>query len=316
VNARSLTLTLTAPTRPAGRSGRKGLLVIGDEDVCTAVAVTAPLRGRVMAGRLHPTGPQRLVPDGWDELVIDARLLRTVAEERPELLRRASRVWLVASESTTLPPFTPPLPRLGRVLKRVLDVVLSVIGLLLMLPLLAVVLVAVRCESAGPVIFKQVRMGANGRRFRMYKVRTMYQGNDDSDHRRYVADLIAGLAEPRAGVFKLTDDPRVTRVGRLLRHLSIDELPQLWNVLKGDMSLVGPRPPLPGETELYSAEAWERLAVRPGITGLWQVSGRSQLSFDEMVSLDVNYWKGWTLWSDLAILLRTPKAVLSGRGAA
>jgi lipopolysaccharide/colanic/teichoic acid biosynthesis glycosyltransferase len=175
---------------------------------------------------------------------------------------------------------------------------------------------AVRWDSRGPAIFRQVRMGANGRRFQLYKLRTMHHGNDDRVHREYVAQLITGGGQRHDRMYKLVDDPRVTRVGRVLRHFSIDEVPQLWNVLKGDMSLVGPRPPLPHETQLYSASAWRRLRVKPGITGLWQVSGRSELSFDEMVSLDVSYWRRWSLRSDLAILLKTPRTVLSGRGAA
>ncbi len=180
----------------------------------------------------------------------------------------------------------------------------------------ALAALAVRLTSPGPALFVQTRVGRHGRHYRLYKLRTMYQGNDDRAHRAYVARLIAGAGERCDGVYKLVDDPRITRVGRVLRKLSIDELPQLWNVLKGDMSLVGPRPPLPHETELYPARAWGRLRVKPGITGLWQVSGRCELSFEDMVSLDVRYWQRWSFLSDLRILLKTPGTVFSRRGAA
>jgi lipopolysaccharide/colanic/teichoic acid biosynthesis glycosyltransferase len=256
---------------------------------------------------------------GWDELVVESGVLDDHPDEARELLRRAQRLWVVkpeddaAQESRRL--FGNPLPLVGRCVKRVLDIVLSIVGLLVTLPVVLLAMVAVRCETPGPAIFRQERVGANGRRFQIYKIRTMQHGNDDTAHREFVAKLIAGTAEACSEVFKLTADPRITRVGRVLRRFSIDELPQFWNVLKGDMSVVGPRPPLPSETELYSARAWERLRVKPGITGLWQVSGRCRLSFDEMVSLDVRYWERWTLRRDAAILLKTPKVVLAGKGA-
>jgi lipopolysaccharide/colanic/teichoic acid biosynthesis glycosyltransferase len=280
------------------------------------VAEAPSFRGRRLAGHLEADDLAFGTPDGWDEVVVDPHLIGRLATDRPDLLRRARKVWVGTFGSGGPSPFVAPLPRLGRGIKRALDVILALVGLVLALPLLAICMVAVRCESAGPVIFRQVRMGANGRRFWMYKLRTMYRGNDDAAHQRYVAQLIAGTAERCGDIFKLADDPRITRVGRFLRHFSLDELPQLWNVLRGDMSLVGPRPPLPGETELYSAEAWQRLRVRPGITGLWQVSGRCQLTFDEMVALDIRYWTGWKLRSDVVILLKTPRAVFAGRGAA
>jgi lipopolysaccharide/colanic/teichoic acid biosynthesis glycosyltransferase len=209
-----------------------------------------------------------------------------------------------------------PLPTGGRIVKRALDIVLALVGLVLVLPALIVAMVAVRLDSPGPVLFRQIRVGLNGRRFRLYKLRTMYHGSDDRVHREYVARLIAGADERNDGIYKLTRDPRITRVGRFLRQYSIDEVPQLWNVLKGDMSLVGPRPALPHETELYPAGAWARVRVKPGITGLWQVSGRCELSFEDMVSLDVRYWQRWTLLQDFLILLKTPKTIFSGRGAA
>ena len=256
----------------------------------------------------------------WHQVLIDPAVLDQVRDRHPEILRTARRVWVVpphapASDAAVTSPENP-LPLGGRLVKRALDILLALVGLLLVLPVLLVAMVAVRLDSSGPALFKQVRVGVNGRRFRLYKVRTMRNGNDDRGHREYVARLIAGSNEQCDGVYKLAHDPRITSVGRFLRHYSLDELPQLWNVLKGDMSLVGPRPALPHETELYPAHAWARLRVKPGVTGLWQVSGRSELSFDDMVSLDLRYWQQWTLLSDIVILLKTPGTVLSGKGAA
>ena len=296
----------------------KGLLVIGDESV-RSLAAEAPPRTRrsVTAFAAHPG---EAVAEGWDELLIDGPSLEEVCRSDPDILRRARRVWVVGDRAPhgkgAGNPFQHPFPATGRVLKRAIDVVIALLSLLLALPVLALAMVAVRLESPGPALFHQVRMGANGRRFRVHKLRTMHHGNDDRAHRAYVARLISGADERYGAVYKMVHDPRVTRIGRLLRQFSIDEVPQLWNVLKGDMSLVGPRPPLPHETELYSAEAWGRLRVKPGITGLWQVSGRSTLSFEEMVSLDVGYWQRWSLWSDLAILVKTPRTVISGKGTA
>ncbi len=192
-----------------------------------------------------------------------------------------------------------PLSQRARWFKRALDIILSIVGMVLSFPLLAVALLAVKLDSRGPAFFSQLRVGENGRPFRMFKIRTMFHGNSDDEHR----------------AFKLMDDRRVTRVGRVLRRLSIDELPQLWNVLHGDMSLVGPRPPLPTEVELYDAVAWQRLRVKPGLTGLWQVSGRCRLSFEDMVLLDVEYWQNWSMAMDLRILLRTVRVVFAGDGA-
>lgn len=205
---------------------------------------------------------------------------------------------------------------LQRRAKRILDVCLASLLLLATLPLLAAASVAIVLDSPGPAIFSQMRAGAGGRPFRLYKLRTMVHGNDASEHIAYVAALISGRADAHRGMFKLVEDRRVTRVGRWLRSCSIDELPQLVNVLRGEMSMVGPRPALPAEVALYDADTHERLRGRPGMTGLAQVSGRCQLSFDEMVRLDVEYLRTWNLALDLRILLRTPRAVLSRRGAA
>jgi len=193
-----------------------------------------------------------------------------------------------------------------------------VVLLCLLGPLLALVAAAIKVNSKGPVIFRQVRVGQHGQPFNFLKFRSMYVGSDAAIHREYVTTFISGGAPPIGtdGVYKITNDPRVTAVGRWLRKSSLDELPQLWNVLRGDMSLVGPRPPIPYECECYAL--WHRrrvLEVKPGITGLWQVTGRSRLNFDDMVRLDLKYSKQWSIWLDIKILLQTPKAVLMGEGA-
>ncbi|HEV3365344.1 MAG TPA: sugar transferase [Acidimicrobiia bacterium] len=203
----------------------------------------------------------------------------------------------------------------ARALKRGIDVIAALVLLLVTLPLLVAAVVAIRLTSPGPALFRQRRLGTRGRPFTLYKLRTMALDTCDAVHQAYVADLIGGRAQPINGVFKLGRDQRVTLVGALLRRYSIDELPQLWNVLRGDMSLVGPRPPLPREAALYDARMWERLQVKPGLTGLWQVSGRCKLSFDEMVELDLRYARSWSVWLEIKILMRTPLAVMSGTGA-
>ncbi|HZU06901.1 MAG TPA: undecaprenyl-phosphate glucose phosphotransferase [Chloroflexota bacterium] len=193
--------------------------------------------------------------------------------------------------------------------KRAMDVVIASIGLTLFAPLWLLIALAIRLDSPGPVLFRQERVGRGGTRFYLLKFRSMRQDAD-----RIVQELLA-YNEATGPLFKMRNDPRLTRVGRVLRRWSLDEWPQLWNVLKGEMSLVGPRPPLPREVEQYEPWHYRRLEVSPGITGLWQVSGRSELSFDEMVMLDLYYIENWSLGLDLRILLRTIPAVFRGRGA-
>ena len=195
------------------------------------------------------------------------------------------------------------------ILKRAMDVVVSLALLVLLAPLMLLIAAAIKLDSPGPVFFKQVRVGKNGRKFVMYKFRSMYEGAEEELER------LRALNEADGPIFKLRDDPRCTRVGRILRRLSLDELPQLYNVLRGEMSLVGPRPPLPSEVAQYKEWHKKRLAVSPGMTGLWQVSGRSQLSFDEMVLLDLYYIENWSPLMDLRILLRTIPKVILGDGA-
>jgi exopolysaccharide biosynthesis polyprenyl glycosylphosphotransferase len=194
-------------------------------------------------------------------------------------------------------------------LKRALDVILTSLGLLVLAPLLVAIAIAIKLDSPGPVFYRQERVGKDGRRFWILKFRSMRQDADQ---------LLAALREHNEAsgpLFKMRVDPRVTRVGRVLRRLSLDELPQLFNVLKGEMSLVGPRPPIPSEVEQY--EDWQhgRLRAMPGITGLWQVSGRSEVPFHDMVRLDLHYIRNWSLGLDLEILWRTIPAVLTSRGA-
>jgi lipopolysaccharide/colanic/teichoic acid biosynthesis glycosyltransferase len=181
-------------------------------------------------------------------------------------------------------------------------------------PLLLIVTILVGATSAGPVLFRQTRVGRAGVPFRMLKFRTMRDGCDDGVHRDYIRQLLADQAEAHEGLYKLVDDPRVTRVGAVLRRLSIDELPQLLNVLKGDMTLVGPRPALPFEAELFPAWATPRYLVAPGVTGLWQVSGRNRLTMLQGLELDVEYVEQRSFVVDLRILVRTVPAVLD-RGA-
>lgn len=209
-----------------------------------------------------------------------------------------------------------PLSLADRFVKRSIDVVGALVGLAIFLPVLLIAAIAVKLDSPGPVLFTQERVGQCGRKFRILKLRTMHKNNDGTAHLEYVAALMRGEAHSEDGVFKLTADPRITRVGRTLRKLSIDEIPQLVNVLLGHMSLVGPRPPMAEEVTLYDEWTWQRLRVKPGLTGLWQVSGRCELDFHEMVELDLRYQEAWSPILELSILLKTPAAVLSARGAA
>jgi exopolysaccharide biosynthesis polyprenyl glycosylphosphotransferase len=194
--------------------------------------------------------------------------------------------------------------------KRLFDIVVAGILLLLLLPLFLTVAVAIRLEDAGPVLFKQQRVGRWGALFTMWKFRSMYT---DAEARKAA---LMQRNEMQGGVlFKMKDDPRVTKVGRLIRKTSIDELPQLWNVLRGDMSLVGPRPPVPSEVDEYSLSDRRRLEAIPGITCIWQVSGRSDIPFDQQVELDVEYIQSQSFLTDIKILLRTVPALLLGTGA-
>ncbi len=196
-----------------------------------------------------------------------------------------------------------------RTMKRGIDISLSLIGILLTLPVWVVVAIAIKCDSRGPVIFKQIRVGKDGHLFTFYKFRSMHLGAEEMKIK------LKHLSTAEGPIFKIKDDPRVTRIGRFLRRTTLDELPQLFNVLKGEMSLVGPRPPLPEEVALYTPLQRKRLDVTPGLTCLWQVSGRSEVSFSEWVQLDLYYIQHQSLLLDIKILIRTIPAVLSRRGA-
>ncbi|MER3437193.1 MAG: undecaprenyl-phosphate glucose phosphotransferase, partial [Chloroflexota bacterium] len=199
---------------------------------------------------------------------------------------------------------------LNYVVKRSIDILLATSVLLVMALPMLVIAILIRRDSPGPVLFRQVRIGRDGRPFVMLKFRCMIDGADEQR-----AELIRTHHGVDPRLFKLRDDPRLTRVGRWLRRWSLDELPQFINVLRGQMSVVGPRPPLPEEVERYEEWHRQRLLVTPGLTGLWQINGRSNLTFDEMVRLDLYYAEHWSPWLDVKIVLRTIPAVLTGRGA-
>jgi lipopolysaccharide/colanic/teichoic acid biosynthesis glycosyltransferase len=202
---------------------------------------------------------------------------------------------------------------------RALDVAVSAVLLLVLLPVFLILAAAIRLDSPGRVLYRQRRVGRDLDPFTVNKFRTMHSGAGHETHRQFVIGLIAGqqhAQDDEPNFFKMANDNRVTRVGRFLRKSSLDELPQLWNVLRGDMSLVGPRPPIPYEVEHYPPHWFDRFAVKPGMTGLWQVSGRSELTLEEMIALDVEYARSRSLWTNLKILARTVPVVFVGRGAA
>jgi lipopolysaccharide/colanic/teichoic acid biosynthesis glycosyltransferase len=212
--------------------------------------------------------------------------------------------------------------RFPTLIKRGIDILGSSALLLLFAPVLAAIALAIKLTSKGSIIFEQERLGQFGTTFTCLKFRTMHMNSDSRIHFEYVNSFIAGrdakrnVTKSEHAIYKMTDDPRITWVGRFLRRISFDEFPQLWNVLRGEMSLVGPRPPLPYEFDVY--DYWHRRRVcesKPGVTGLWQVNGRSRVCFDDMVRLDLRYSREWSLWLDLKILMATPLAVLTGIGA-
>ncbi|HVP42855.1 MAG TPA: sugar transferase [Terriglobales bacterium] len=208
----------------------------------------------------------------------------------------------------------------AQVMKRALDIVGSATAILMLSPVFLVIAALIKLTSKGPVLFRQNRVGQYGAPFTFLKFRSMYLNSDSKIHQEYVTSFISGKGKRHAskdgGIYKITNDPRVTPLGRFIRRTSLDELPQFFNVLRGDMSLVGPRPPVPYEFEAY--DVWHRkrvFEVKPGITGLWQIKGRSRTNFDDMVRLDLQYARNWSIWMDIKILLQTPGAVFSGDGA-
>ncbi len=215
--------------------------------------------------------------------------------------------------------FREPLSDFARGTKRLSDLIIASLTLALLSPFWLFIALLIKLDSKGPIFYAQERVGMDGRIFVVYKFRTMHMNADSEIHREYQRKFIAGDADANVGdakkpAYKLRNDPRITRVGRLLRHLSLDEVPQLLNVLRGDMSVVGPRPPIPYEVEAYELRHRKRLDMKPGMTGLWQVSGRNRLPFEEMVKLDLFYIENWSLLFDLKIILRTVMVMLRGDG--
>jgi exopolysaccharide biosynthesis polyprenyl glycosylphosphotransferase len=326
------------------RLARGPVLVLGDTERAHRIAMG--LRERDARGRavsLHPLsavtpqGAARLVAErGYGEVVIEpnGRGLDEVLDVAFACLDARADVGVVSPRFQTVIGRSAigdldgiPVLRLHRhdlagpeaVVKRLVDVVGSAVGLVVLSPVLLAIAVAVRLSSPGPILFRQDRMGRRGTRFSMLKFRTMEHGNDARIHQEYLRELIrsgaaADTTEDGAKVYKLTRDPRVTRVGAWLRALSLDELPQLWNVLRGEMSLVGPRPCVGYEWEMYRPWQRRRLDVLPGCTGLWQVTARSHVGFEEMVILDLHYAHHGSVASDLKLIFQTVPAMLRGRG--
>lgn len=202
---------------------------------------------------------------------------------------------------------------MGKLLaKRVLDVFMASLLLILALPIIVITSFAIAIESSGPVIFEQERIGKDKKVFKFFKLRSMFTGSDERIHKQYIKELLSTAAGDikKDSLYKLTDDKRITRVGRFIRRTSIDELPQLYNVLKGDMSMVGPRPAIPYELGYYDQHMMKRFSVKPGITGLWQTSARYRVGYKEMVELDVLYASTWNILMDIRILFKTVKVVL------
>jgi exopolysaccharide biosynthesis polyprenyl glycosylphosphotransferase len=215
--------------------------------------------------------------------------------------------------------FREPLSNGARLLKRTFDLIFSALAITLLFPVWLMIALLIKLDSRGPVFYAQERVGMDGRLFLLYKFRTMKAGADSQVHREYQKAFIAGRAEASVGTdnkptYKLLSDPRITRIGKILRRTSLDEVPQVLNVLLGDMSLVGPRPPIPYEVEAYELWHRKRLDMKPGVTGLWQVSGRNRLPFEEMVRLDLFYIENWSLLLDLKIIVRTGFVMMGGQG--
>lgn len=202
------------------------------------------------------------------------------------------------------------LPRGYRIAKRALDVIVASIALVLLAPLMLLIALAIKMDSPGPVLFRQIRIGKGGKPFWFFKFRSMVKNAEQMKRELITKNEVRG-----GPVFKMRNDPRITRVGRFLRRYSLDELPQLIHVLHGEMSLVGPRPPLPSEVASYGEWELRRLSVTPGLTCLWQISGRSDIGFREWVELDHIYIDTMSFWTDLKILLFTIPAVITGKGA-
>jgi exopolysaccharide biosynthesis polyprenyl glycosylphosphotransferase len=274
-----------------------------DGDIASAIAACSADTVALTSGNLSSEELQEL---SWELEKLDVNLVVSpgmVDIAGPRLtIRPAGGVALIHVDK-------PQYSGAKQLQKRMFDTCFSLFVLLVVSPLLLAAAIAVKLTSAGPVFYRSVRVGLDGEPFHMIKFRSMVDGAD-----RKVAEL-ASLNEGCGVLFKIRQDPRVTPVGRFLRRYSIDELPQFINVLRGEMSVVGPRPPLPSEAESYDKKVRRRLLVRPGITGLWQVSGRSDLSWEDSVRLDISYVENWAMMSDVLIVVGTVRAVLRGSGA-
>ena len=238
-------------------------------------------------------------PQNGNDVTAIARLLK---ENNDRMRRQPQSVMKMKIWYTTV--------KISVFLKRFFDIVISISALIVLFPLFAVLALLVKYSSRGPVFFVQERVGRYGRHFRFYKFRSMYV---DAERRRQ--ELLQYNQSGDGVIFKMKNDPRITPVGRFIRKTSLDELPQFINVLFGDMSLVGPRPPLPSEVAQYSLEDRKRLNIKPGLTCLWQIRGRSDIPFKKQLSLDKEYIQSQSLWNDFLILLKTIPAIISGRGA-
>lgn len=337
-----LTLVRALAIRIYPRVSRGSVLVIGDSERIQRIAdeihdrdarerdfATLPLRGTTPTDLMscvaaNGVGEVIIEPSGSGlESVLD--LAFAALDERAEVRVLSSQFRMLGNgraEDVEMPVLRfrrADLAGPEAVLRRAIDIVGSAVGLVLLAPILAAIAVAVRCSSPGPALFRQERVGLRGRRFTMLKFRTMADGNDPAKHREYLQSYIregapASVSEDGTRIYKLAQDPRVTPIGRWLRSLSLDELPQLWNVLRGEMSLVGPRPCLPYEWDLYRPWQRRRLDVKPGCTGLWQVTARSRVSFEDMVLLDLHYAHHGSVASDLWLIAQTVPAMLRGRG--
>ena len=233
---------------------------------------------------------------------LDVKIVPDLFGFRPQALEDVGNIPVLTLHEEAI-------PATGLLLKRLLDVCVSSAALLILTPVLGIVALCIRCDSPGPVLYGAPRVGRKGRRFRCFKFRTMVSGAD------LVKDVLRARNQREGPFFKIANDPRITRVGRFLRHFSLDELPQLWNVLRGDMSLVGPRPHPIDDCERYDLDHLRRLDVTPGVTGLWQVTARRDPSFERNMALDLQYIEEWSLALDLRILLKTIAVVLKGTGA-
>ena len=288
-------------------------------------APAEPVPGMRLLGRIsdlpailktHPAASVIVAASGVDSSVTN-RMARDLLDQGIHV-ELSSTLRDISSQRLTVRPlgrfpvvYVEPVTRDGwrAVAKRTFDVAISAVALVVVSPIVLLAAIAIKLDSKGPVLFRQVRVGRNSEPFGVLKFRSMVV-----DAEALLPEL-AELNEADGPLFKMADDPRITRVGRFLRSTSIDELPQFWNVLRGEMSLVGPRPALPHETEEWDALLTQRLRVKPGITGMWQVSGRSDTSFEDYTRLDLYYVDNWTLTTDLAILAKTVPVVLLQKGA-